>query len=463
MQQIFERQYQASRDQLACPPETRLDRLSALARMVRENEPAICAAISADFGNRATGETQMAEILPTLTGIRHARRHLRRWMRPRRVATPLHLRPARGHLQPMPLGVVGIVAPWNYPLYLTTGPLIGALAAGNRAMVKASEHAPAFAAWLAETAPRYFAPETLAIITGETETARAFTALPFDHLLFTGSTAVGRHVMAAAAQNLTPVTLELGGKSPVILTESAHLPRAIDRVMTGKLLNAGQTCVAPDYVLIPRDKRAAFIAGAQAWMARHYPNIAQNPDYTHIINDAQFARLTRMIDSARQAGATLTPLTDTPPDPERRLMPPLIVTDAPADCALLQEEIFGPVLPLIATDGPKQAMAEITARPRPLAAYLFGEDPKRIAQLQRELIAGGTCVNDTILHVAHENLPFGGVGASGLGSYHGQAGFDRFSHLKPVFTQARLNGMSLLAPPYKARFKTLMRSLKRFG
>lgn len=463
MRDIFDKMHEASRNPVAVSREARLKRLDALARMVRENEAAICAAISSDFGQRAHAETQLAEIVPTLSGIRHARRHLRHWMRDRHVSTPMHLKPARGHIQPMPKGVVGIIAPWNYPLFLTTGPLIGAFAAGNRVMVKASEHAPAFASWLVETAPRYFAADELAIITGEAETARAFTSLPFDHLLFTGSTNVGRHVMAAASANLTPVTLELGGKSPAIVTQKADMARAVDRIMYGKTLNAGQTCVAPDYLLIPEPQIERFVDDAKAWMARHYRNIEQTPDYTRIINDSQFARLTGLLDSARQQGAQIVPLTEASPDPELRLLPPVIVIGAPPDSRLMQEEIFGPILPIIATSGPRQMLEFINQRPRPLAAYLFSDDAEQVRQLQNEIVAGGVCINETIMHVAHENLPFGGIGASGMGSYHGRAGFDTFSHLKPVFTQSKMNGLTLLAPPYGARFSSIVKLLKKMA
>lgn len=463
MRETFDTMMTAARAQVFTPPETRLRRLDSLARMLRDNESAIIQAISDDFNGRAKQETQLAEILPTLSGIRHAKRHLRRWMRPRRVPTPLHLKPARGHIQPMPLGLAGILAPWNYPLFLTTGPLIGAFAAGNRAMVKVSEHCPAFAEWLSFTVPRYFAADELAIVTGGPDVAAAFTELPFDHLIFTGSTSVGRHVMRAASENLTPVTLELGGKSPVIITEKANLARAIDRVMFGKTLNAGQTCVAPDYVLIPRPMMDDFITGSKAWIARHYPKIAASPDYTHIINAGQFTRLTGLIEGARQAGATIIPLTDAAADETTRFLPPVIVTGAPDDGRLLREEIFGPILPVIPTDGPAEALRIIHDRPRPLAAYIFSDDSAQIEKLQSGIVAGGICVNDTIMHVAHENLPFGGIGEAGIGAYHGQAGFDRLSHLKPVFTQSKLNALGQLLPPYGPRFASMMKLLKRFA
>ena len=459
----FDAMMAAARANPATPWALRERRLRALSALVSENEAALAAAISADFGQRAVAETELAEVFPTLSGIRHALRHGPRWMRPRRRPVSILFRPGANHIQPQPLGLVGIMAPWNYPLYMVTGPLIGALAAGNRAMVKVSEHVPAFADWLASNAPRYFDAEDLAIVTGGPEVAQSFSALPFDHLFFTGSGAVGRQVMAAAAANLTPVTLELGGKSPVLVTDSANLDRAVARIMTGKTLNAGQTCVAPDYALIPRPLVADFISKSRDWVRKHYPRIATSRDYTRIINDRQFARLTAALDEARAAGADVIALTDATPDPASRLLPPVIVTGAPDDSALMREEIFGPILPVIPTDGMTEALRIISDRPRPLAFYIFAEDRAQIARALDAVVAGGVSINETIMHVAQEELPFGGVGASGMGSYHGQAGFDTFSHLKSVFHQSRLNGLGLLAPPYGARFKSMMRLVRRLG
>ncbi|MFB2531965.1 coniferyl aldehyde dehydrogenase [Paracoccus sp. p3-h83] len=459
----FDRMMAAARANPSTPWDLREKRLKALLALVTDHEGAIAKVISEDFGQRARAETNLAEIFPTITGIRHALRHGKRWMRPRRAPISILFRPASNQILPQPLGLVGIVAPWNYPLFLITGPLTSAFVAGNRAMVKASESVPRFADWLAATAPRYFDEDDLAIITGGPDVAQAFGALPFDHLLFTGSTQIGRQVMAAAAPNLTPVTLELGGKSPVIITDTADLDHAVARIMTGKLLNAGQTCVAPDYVLIPRPMMDDFIARSKAWVAKHYPKIAKSADYTRIINDRQFSRLTGLLDQANDSGAVLHPLTDAHPDAASRLLPPVIVTGAAMDGDLMQQEIFGPILPVIPTDGLPQAIATINARPRPLALYVFARDLDQIAAVQSGTVAGGVCINETIMHVAQDDLPFGGIGDSGMGAYHGQAGFDTFSHLKPVFHQARWNGLGLLAPPYGPRFKSMMRLIRKLG
>ena len=308
LQARFDVLYQASRQHTDVPWPVRQQRLQQLARMVREHRHAIADAIHADFGNRSRHETDLLELFPTLAGIRHALKHGKQWMCPRKVATDWWFWPARNRILPQPLGVVGIIAPWNYPLFLTTGPLIAALVAGNRALVKTSEHAPAFGQWLAHTVPQYFAADELAIIEGDADVAAAFSALPFDHLLFTGSTAVGRLVMRAAAANLTPVTLELGGKSPTLILDDADLDQAVARVMSGKLVNAGQTCIAPDYVLLPPALQAAFIEKARAWVAQHYPNLAANRDYSHIINPTQLARLQGYLQQAAAAGAEIVPL-----------------------------------------------------------------------------------------------------------------------------------------------------------
>lgn len=438
----------------------RAERLRALQALVTANRRRFGQAIAQDFGQRPQAETDLAEVFPALQSIRHALKHGKGWMRRRRVGTPLWFRPARSWLQPQPLGTVGIVAPWNYPLYLSVAPLASAFVAGNRAMLKLSEHAPAFAECFAEAAAERLDPDVLTVITGGAQTAAEFCALPFDHLLFTGSTATGRHVMRAAADNLVPVTLELGGKSPALLAPDARMDHAVARIMTGKLLNAGQTCVAPDYVLLPRGMEAQFISLARDWVAKHYPKLDANADYSYIINDRQYQRLAEGLAAAQAAGAVLHPLSEARPDAARRLMPPMIVTEAQGPLA--EAEIFGPILPLIPYDRLRDAVRHVQERPRPLAFYPFTDSAETRDLLLGSVVAGGVTVNDTLLHVASGALPFGGVGASGMGAYHGQAGFDRLSHLMPVMAQARGNAAGLLAPPYRARFRTLIGWMMRF-
>jgi acyl-CoA reductase-like NAD-dependent aldehyde dehydrogenase len=443
--------------------QVRADRLHRLARMLSEQRAAFADAINADFGQRPAEETELLELFPSLSAIRHALRHGKRWMRPRRARTGLAFLPGHNRLLPQPRGVVGIVVPWNYPLFLAVGPLVDALVAGNRAMVKMSEFTPRFSALFADQVAHYFEDDEVAVVTGDAAVAQAFTALPFDHLLFTGSTAVGHQVMRAAAANLTPVTLELGGKSPAIVGPGADLAQAAERILVGKLVNAGQTCIAPDYVLLPRVQLAGFVAAARMVMARLYPDLAHNRQYASLVSDRHFARITTLRDAAAAAGARIESLGEAPADPAQRLFPPQLLLEVPEHAAVMHEEIFGPLLPLVAYDTLDQAIDYVNARPHPLALYLFERDRAAIDAVLARTHAGGVTLNDTLFHIAQHGLPFGGVGASGMGGYHGTAGFDTFSHLKPVFAQARWNGAGLLRPPYGPRFRRLLELLLRHG
>jgi len=436
--------------------------LRTLQTLLNDNLDAIAAAINADFGNRPRQETLIGEVFGTRNGIRDALAHGRRWMRPQRRSVGLWLRPATAQVLPQPLGVVGIVVPWNYPLFLAAGPLIGALAAGNRVMLKMSEYAPGFAVLFQQLIARHFDANHITVVTGGPETAQAFSALPFDHLLFTGSTQVGRQVMRAASANLTPVTLELGGKSPALVAPGARFEAAVEAIMAGKLLNGGQTCVAPDYVLVERGRESEFIAAARRVTTRFYPDIGRNPDYTTLINSRHFERLSALADEAQTSGAQLHPLTDTPANPASRCFPPLCVTGAPDTIGVMQEEIFGPILPIVPYDTLEQALTYINARPRPLALYLFETRRAVIDMVMRRTIAGGVTLNDTLLHLTSDDLPFGGVGTSGMGAYHGREGFNTFSMMKPIFRQTRFNGRRLMFPPYGKTFDRLIRlMLKR--
>jgi len=441
----------------------RARRLRALEAMLREQRGAFAAAISADFGQRPAEETDLLEVFPSLSSVRHALRHGRRWMKPRHGLPGWLFLPARTELRPQPLGVVGIIVPWNYPLYLAVGPLIDALAAGNRVMLKMSEHTPRFSALFAEQVAAYFAHDDVVAVTGDATVAQAFAALPFDHLLFTGSTAVGHQVMRAAAAHLTPLTLELGGKSPAIIGPGARFEHAVERILFGKLINAGQTCIAPDYVLLPRARLDDFVAGARAAMARLYPDLANNRQYASIATDHHYRRLVALRDGAVDAGARSETLSDAPADANRRLLPPMLLAGVDDAMEVMQQEIFGPLLPLVPYDSLDEAIAYVGARPHPLALYLFEQDQARIDQVLARTHAGGVTVNDTLYHIAQHGLPFGGIGASGMGGYHGEAGFRTFSHLKPVFRQARYNGAGLLNPPYGARFRRMLDLMLRRG
>ncbi|XLZ67794.1 coniferyl aldehyde dehydrogenase [Massilia sp. SR12] len=438
----------------------RLDRLYAL---VADNEQAILDAISADFGGRARQEMVLTELFIVLSAVRQQRRKLGRWMRPRRVATPLHMLPGSSELMPQPLGVVGNIVPWNYPCQLALVPAAAALAAGNRVMIKPSELTPAFSRLLAQLAAKYFSPAELAVIEGGVEESRAFAALPFDHLVFTGSTTVGRQVAIAAAHNLTPVTLELGGKSPAIIDESCDLAESAPRLTFGKLFNAGQTCVAPDYALVPRARVADFVREVSASAKAMYPQFAGNEQYTSIISERHYARLQQLVRDAEEQGATVVRLgadADSPHGGERR-MAPVLLLDVTPQMAVMREEIFGPLLPVLPYDTLQQAIAFINERERPLALYWFGRDRRNCQQVLESTISGGVTVNDALWHAAQENLPFGGVGASGTGAYHGEHGFLAFSKQKPIYRQARLNGFGLFRPPYGRVFDRLADFLKR--
>lgn len=443
----------------------RADRLRRLVALTERHADAFVAAIDADFGGRSAHETRLAEVHMVRAGARHALRHLRAWMRPRRVRTELHFLPGRNQLLPQPLGVVGVVSPWNYPLQLALGPAVPALAAGNRVMVKPSELTPRLAAVLADAVAQAFDPGELTVVTGDAETARQFVQQRFDHLVFTGSTAVGRQVALAAAANLVPVTLELGGKSPAIVDASADLRRVLPRIAHGKLLNAGQTCVAPDYLLVPPGRAEAIANGLARAMARRYPRLRDNPDYTAIVSTRHRDRLLAMVDEARAQGARVITVNPAGEDfaTGTRKLPPMLVLGATPAMRLMQEELFGPVLPIVEVAGTAAAIAHVNAGERPLALYWFGRDEAARDRVLRETHAGGVTINDCLWHLAQEHQPFGGVGASGQGAYHGQWGFDRFSHLKPVFHQATLNATSLFHAPYGPRFDKLLGLLKRFG
>lgn len=454
MQAQFSRLQKLSRTQPINDWATRANQLDNLEVMLSDNQALLAKSISADFGYRSESETQFAELFPSFTGISYAKKHGKRWMKAQRVSISALYMPAHNEVLPQPLGVVGIMVPWNYPLFLAIGPMIDALTAGNRIMIKMSEAAPQFAQTFADTISRYFSPDMVCVVIGEVEIAEEFSKLPFDHLLYTGSTAVGKKVMAAAAPNLTPVTLELGGKSPVLVLEGANLENAVNRVMMGKTLNAGQTCIAPDYVLIQRQYHEEFIRLAREWMEKHYPNIEDNPDYSRIINGEQFKRVKGYLDNL--SGEGIHKLTAADSNVETRLMPPVIVSEPAPDSDVMQNEIFAPILPLMHYDTLDDAIAFVNERPRPLALYVFGDNNRDIDKVRTNTVSGGLCINEVVMHVVQHDLPFGGVGDSGTGAYHGKAGFERLSHMKPIFIQSKINGLNILLPPYGGLFKKAM-------
>ncbi len=472
LHRIFDLQYQASRAQPDVPLLVRRERLLRVQKMLDENGPVLAAAVQADFGMRSHRLTEMVELLVLRNLLRHTLRHLPRWSRRQRVRTPLMLMPGRGWVERQPLGVVGVISPWNYPVQLALGPAITALAAGNRVMLKPSELTAHTSAQLATLVGQFFAPEEFAVIEGDVSVATQFSGLHFDHLLFTGSTAVGRRVAQAAAAHLTPTTLELGGKSPCIIASDGELQDAALKIAHGKLLNAGQTCIAPDYVLLPRGQEAAFAEAFKRAAQRLFPRFAGNPDYAAILTKRHLARLRQMLRQAQGQGAHVEWVEDGGTrgdagdagwgDAVERQMAPALVFNVTSQMQLMQEEIFGPILPVISYDRLDDVVAALNAGPRPLALYWFGRDEKERDAVLARTVSGGVTVNDTLLHFAHDNLPFGGIGDSGWGFYHGEQGFVRMSHQKAVFVQSRWSAASLLYPPYGPRFDRIMQMVRRW-
>ena len=424
---------------------------------------AMDAAIRADFGHRSTHENLISEAMIVKAELGHALRHLQRWTRPRRVAVGWRFWPARAQVRPQPLGVVGIIAPWNYPVNLALVPLVSAIAAGNHVYLKPSEHTPRTALWLRELLAEVFPADRVAVALGGPEVGAAFAALPFDHLLFTGSTAVGRKVLAAAAPNLTPVTLELGGKAPAILAPDFPLPSAAARIAGGKWFNAGQTCIGVDYALVDAARRDAFVAALRAEVAARYGDLADADDYTRIVNDAQYARLRGYLDDARARGCEVIELVALEPAraQRERLFAPTLVLDPPDAALVAREEIFGPILPVRSYRTLEEALALVNAGAPPLALYAFSRDRATVERILEQTTSGGVTVNDTLLHFGVHELPFGGIGPSGMGALHGKAGFDTFSKQLPVFRQSRFAASDWIKPPYRGRVDQLIRALAR--
>ncbi|MDD1013934.1 coniferyl aldehyde dehydrogenase [Pseudomonas rubra] len=444
---LFARQRQAFAGNPMPVAAQRLQWLKSLRSALLAQQQGLIAAINEDFSGRSADETLLAELMPSIQGLRHAEKHLKQWMKASKRTVGLAFQPASAQVQYQPLGVVGIIVPWNYPLFLAIGPLTCALAAGNRVMLKLSEATPATGQLLKQLLDQVFPEDLVSVVLGEADVAQAFSRLPFDHLLFTGATSVGRQVMLAAAENLTPVTLELGGKSPAIVSASVPLADAAERIAFGKTLNAGQTCVAPDYVLVPRERLDDFAKAYQNVVRRFYPTLADNPDYSAIINPRHLARLQSYLDDARNKGAEIIDLYPQEPRQGRRL-PPHLLLKVSDDMRVMQDEIFGPLLPLVPYDSLDQALAYINQRPRPLALYYFGYERNEQQHVLEHTHSGGVCLNDTLLHVAQDDLPFGGIGPSGMGHYHGHEGFLTFSKAKAVFAKQRLNAARLIYPPY---------------
>ena len=462
LEDAFHAQFEASRADPLPACEVRIDRLRRLRAAIEENEARFEQAISADFGHRSAVETTIAETLFLYVELKHATRHLRKWMAPRRVPTALQFLPAKNRLIPQPLGVVGIIAPWNYPLQLTLAPAIGAIAAGNRVMIKPAELTPHFSALLKEVIAKRFDPAELLITGIEDEVAKAFPTLTFDHLIFTGSSRVGRIVAEAAGRNLTPVTLELGGKSPAIVDRSADLNEAAERIGYAKLLNAGQTCIAPDYAYVPEESVQAFAEKVRTHMRRMFGTEPTNKDYTSVVSDRHYARLEALVADAAAKGARILQWAraDDPNWKAKRKFPPTLVLGATAEMGLMQEEIFGPILPVLGYRDEKEPLAFINRGDRPLALYWFGRNNRVRDEVLTKTVSGGVTINDCLFHFTQVNQPMGGVGASGSGAYHGEWGFNNLSKLKPVFFRSALNRLADLYPPYGGKIARLEKMLR---
>jgi coniferyl-aldehyde dehydrogenase len=437
----------------------RIQALQKLEQVILRRKNDFIRAIADDFGGRAAEETLALELFPVVNEIRHARRHLKRWMAARRAPVPWQFWPARARVEYQPLGIAGILSAWNYPVFLTLGPLVGAVAAGNHVMLKPSELAPRSAGLIAALIAELYPPEYVTVVLGDSSVATEFSRLPFDHLLFTGSGRVGKLVMRAASENLTPVTLELGGKSPALIHPSYPLRRATERILNGKLYNAGQTCVAPDYVLLPAERKAEFVRLAQEAVAALYPRLVENPDYTRVLNVQHYRRLAGLVVEARQTGAEVVAINPAAEicDEQNRVFPPTLLLGAGQATTAMREEIFGPVLPVVLYDRLEDAIDYINVRPRPLALYYFDKNTARIRDVLTKTISGGVTVNDCIYHLGQPSLPFGGVGPSGMGHYHGFDGFETFSKKKGIFLQSRWTPLQYLQPPYGERTRRILR------
>jgi len=436
--------------------ETRIDRLDRTIDVLVANAEKISEAMNADFGCRPRQVNLMTDVTGSLENLKHAKKHLRKWMKAEKRPSmfPLGLLGGRSSIQYQPKGVVGVIAPWNFPLGMVFEPLAGVLAAGNRAIIKPSEFTPATSELIDEMVGKTFDPTEIAVVTGGPEVGQAFSSLAFDHMVFTGATSVARHIMAAASKNLVPVTLELGGKSPTVISETADLREAIERIMVGKMLNAGQVCIAPDYVMLPEGKMDEAVAIAREVVAEMYPTLLNNEQYTAMLNERHFQRMQKNIDDANERGAKIVAINPANEDfsvnPTQKI-PPTLILNPEDDALCMQDEIFGPLLPLKTYTKFEDVISYINARPRPLAAYYFGKDSTEEHRFLTGTTSGGACVNDVMFHMLQKDLPFGGVGPSGMGSYHGIEGFKAFSHAKSVYKQPGKIPVTKLAgfmPPY---------------
>ncbi|MBL4828558.1 MAG: coniferyl aldehyde dehydrogenase [Aliivibrio sp.] len=439
----------------------RLSTLKRLKEVIIEFQVPLVDALKQDYGHRSFHDSMISDIMPCINNIAYTIKHLKKWMKPSRRNAGILLMPAQLSVYYQPVGVIGIIVPWNFPVMLSIGPLITALAAGNRAILKLSEFTPHTNAVLKQMLSSIFDETQVATVEGDASIAAEFSSLAFDHILFTGSTTVGKLVMKAAAENLTPVTLELGGKSPVIIDSEMPLDIAVERLIYGKCLNAGQICVAPDYILIPKERIESFITAYQKRFSAMYGSVTDNADYSSVINQRQFDRLSTLLIDAETKGATLISANNEKYDVTTRKIPTQLVTDVDDTMLLMQDEIFGPILPIVTYDTLENAIDYVNQRPRPLALYIMSFDKQLQQQIIQTTHSGGVCINDTVMHVAADDAPFGGIGHSGMGHYHGKEGFLTLSHAKTVLKRGKINPGKIVHPPYRFYHKWFLRFFVR--
>ena len=452
-------QQKSYRSQPAPTYELRIAQLTTLKTALLKFKHPLAEALNQDYGSRSTHDTFISEIMPSINNINYCLKNLKKWMKPSRRRTGLLLAPATVNVHYQPLGVIGIIVPWNFPVFLSLSPLITALSAGNRAMLKLSEFTPQTNKVLTKMLTSIFDQTTVAVVEGEADVAAQFSSLPFDHLLFTGSTTVGRHVMRAAAENLTPVTLELGGKSPVLIAPDMPIATAVERIIYGKCLNSGQICVAPDYILVPKEKQAEFITAYQKKFTAMYGKVSDNNDYSAIINERQFDRLTSVLEDATAKGATVVSANNEAINTDKRKIPTQLITHVNDEMLLMQDEIFGPLLPILVYETLDKAINYINDRSRPLALYIMSFNANTQQLIVNNTHSGGVCINETVFHVAADDAPFGGIGPSGMGHYHAKEGFLTLSHAKTVLSRGKLNTGRFVHPPYGTWIQAMLYKL----
>ena len=464
LNKVLEKQKKAHLRDGALSVETRKEWIDRCIALLIKYQNEIVEAISKDFGHRSTESSLLADVAGSIGSLKSAKENIKKWVKPeKRKVTPaiLGLLGAKLRVEYQPLGTVGVISPWNFPETLTFGPLGSIFAAGNRAMIKPSEFTPETSKLMKVMFEEAFKEEEVAVFTGGPDLGEAFSSLPFDHLLFTGATSIAKHVMRAASENLVPVTLELGGKSPVIISKNTNFDMSVKRVMAGKTMNAGQICLAPDYVFIPKDKKEEFISQSKKTVTEMYPSLKDNPDYTSVINQRHYDRLQGYVDEAKEKGFEVIEINPSNEDFSQQAhhkIPPTLIVDPDDNLSVMKEEIFGPILSVKTYEDIEDTVDYINSNDRPLGLYYFGDDKKEMQNVLENTTSGGVTINDVVFHVGQDNAPFGGVGPSGTGSYHGIEGFKNFSHTKTIYTQSSFDGLfGLFRPPFGAKAKNAIK------